>query len=82
MKRKQNRGNGNLKVGKPDIAPSTPSHVEGVRQGNETGSLRRSAGIHPTENGDGARGTARRSTGINPKAHETIHPKMPKLQPA
>jgi hypothetical protein len=70
----------NIRVGKPDVKPNTPSHVRGVYQGNGKGHLKRQRGIEPE--GDGARGSARRSTGIDPGRHEVIDPRMPKISPA
>ena len=57
---------GNIVVGKPDVDPEAPSHVRGVLQGNR-----------PTVDGG-----ERRSTGINPKHHGAIDPRMPKISPA
>jgi len=71
---------GNLKVGKPDTSMTRSAHTRGVRQGNRKGSLEKEAGIYP--DGDGAKGTARRSTGINPDAMNPIDPRMPNLSPA
>jgi hypothetical protein len=67
----------NIRVGKPDVDPETPSHVKGVRSGNAGG---KQPGIVTA--GDGARGNARRSTGINAKHRDPIDPRMPKLSPA
>jgi hypothetical protein len=66
-----------IRVGKPDVEPSLPSHTPGVREGNEPGSLEREAGISPN-----GRATAERSTGINPKHKNPIDPSMPVLTPA
>ncbi|MBX5491015.1 MAG: hypothetical protein IRZ14_07635 [Chloroflexi bacterium] len=66
-----------LRVGKPDVTPSTPSHEPGVRQGNAPGSYEQQPGHLP----DG-RATAERSTGINPKARNPIDPRSPTLSPA
>jgi hypothetical protein len=83
-----NRSNGdkdttvisNIRVGKPDVEPSAPSHVRGVSQGNQHRRGQRHKGI---EEHDGiAEGSARRSTGIRPDHHEVIDPRMPKLSPA
>jgi hypothetical protein len=65
-----------IKTGKPQVAPDTPSHVKGVREGNSTGNYERSKGHLP----DG-RSTAKRSTGIRPKHHDPILPAMPNLSP-
>jgi hypothetical protein len=67
----------NIRVGKADVEPSTPSHVKGVRGGNSGG---KQPGI--VKAGDGARGDARRSTGINAKRRDPIDLRMPKLSPA
>jgi hypothetical protein len=53
-----------------------PAHTKGVSQGNSTGNYKRNSGHLP----DG-RSTAERSTGINPKPHNPIHPDMPNLSP-
>jgi hypothetical protein len=65
-----------LKVGRPDVKPDAPSHTPGVHEGNE-GPTERQRGHNP----DGT-ATAERSTGINPKAHDPIDPRMPNLSPA
>ena len=67
----------NLKVGKPDVSPDAPAHTPGVREGNSKGNYEKQPGHLP----DG-RSTAARSTGINPKLHEPIDPRMPNLSPA
>jgi len=67
----------NLKIGRPQTDPGRPSHVIGVREGNEPGSFERDPGH--TANG---RATGRRSTGINPQARHPIDPRMPVLTPA
>jgi hypothetical protein len=59
---------------------SLPSHVRGVREGNEPGSLAREPGIEA--NGEITRGNARRSTGINARARNPIDPRMPNLSPS
>jgi hypothetical protein len=67
----------NIRVGKPQISPSKPSHIRGVHEGNEGG---RDPGMHRT---DGMlMGSARRSTGINAKSRNPIDPRSPKLSPA
>lgn len=66
-----------VKLGKPDVRPDAPAHTPGIREGNEPGGYERQDGHLP----DG-RSTARRSTGVNPKAREPIDPRMPNLSPA
>ncbi len=66
----------NIRVGKPHVKPDKPSHVRGVREGNSTGHYQRQKGHEP----DG-RSTAQRSTGIAPKDHNPIDPRMPNLSP-
>jgi hypothetical protein len=66
----------NLAVGKPQARPDTPSHVRGVKEGNEPGHYEKMTGHLP----DG-RSTARRSTGIVSSKHEPIDPRMPNLSP-
>src|SRR5579872_3626550 len=53
-----------LRVGKPDVTPDKPSHTPGVREGNALGNLEREPGYYSA--GNILKGTARRSTGINP----------------
>jgi hypothetical protein len=65
-----------IRVGKPDVKPDTPSHVKGVKEGNAPGNYEKSPGHLP----DG-RSTAARSTGISPRKHEPIDPRMPNLSP-
>ncbi len=82
MKRsKKTRVVSNVVVGKPDVDPEAPSHVRGVFQGNHPHLTQRHKGIEESDE-DRAEGTARRSTGINPKQHEAIDPRMPKISPA
>ena len=66
----------NIRIGRPQVRPSAPSHIAGVRQGNAPGGYGRMDGHCP----DG-RSTARRSTGVNPGAHNPIDPAMPNLSP-
>lgn len=66
----------NLRVGKPQVSPDTPTHVPGVNQGNATGNYEKQAGHEP----DGRSG-ARRSTGILPGKHGPIDPRMPNISP-
>ncbi len=67
----------NIRVGKPDVDPDKPSHIKGVRQGNERGNYAKEKGLLP----DG-KATSRRSTSINAKAKNPIDPRMPTLTPA
>lgn len=75
-----------IKVGKPDVAPDAPTHVPGIKQGNAPGGLENDPGLYETgETGAGrpmAKSTARKSTSINPRARNPIHPDSPNLPPA
>lgn len=75
----------NIRVGKPQTTPTASAHTPGIRQGN-SGSFESNPGLHPTgETGAGrptGKGTARRSTGINPGPKNPIDPRMPSLSPA
>jgi hypothetical protein len=71
---------GNLRVGRPDVAPDLSSHVPGVMQANSPGNLEKNEGIR--RHGLGARGTAARSTGINAEDRNPIDPRMPNLSPS
>ncbi|GAA0896151.1 hypothetical protein [Pseudonocardia zijingensis] len=64
---------GRIRVGKPDVRPDTPSHVEGTNQGNAGG---RQPGHHEDGTAD-----ARRSTGIHWKKHNAILDVMPNISP-
>ena len=66
-----------IRIGQARAKPTTPTHVPGMRLGNEPGNYEKSPGHLP----DG-RSTARRSTGINAESHEPILPGMPNLSPA
>lgn len=70
---------GHLKVGKPDTRFDKPSHVRGVREGNQPGSMEKQDGMIQEQ--DMARGTARRSTGVRAQDREPIDDDMPNLSP-
>ena len=85
-KPEQERVISNVRVGHAQGEQSASAHVPGVKQGNapvrgRRSALERESGIHSDSNG-GARATARRSTGINAKAHDPIDPRMPNLPPS
>lgn len=65
-----------IRVGKPDVKPDTPSHTRGVHEGNTPGSYKRQIGHHADGTAD-----ARRSTGVSPKKHNSIMSIMPNLPP-
>lgn len=71
----------NIRVGKPEVKPDAPSHVKGVRMGNQPGNTEKEPGIHHV---DPLKTVAdsRRSTGISPDMHNPIDPDMPNLTPA
>ncbi|MEZ4864992.1 MAG: hypothetical protein R3C14_27000 [Caldilineaceae bacterium] len=69
---------GNVRVGKADVSMSLAAHTRGVRSGNDP--EKRQPGIRFV--GDRAKGTAERSTGINPVNRNPIEPNMPNLSPA
>lgn len=71
----------NLRVGKPDTHPDRPAHTRGVREGNEPGSFERTPGLYWDAEERIAKGTAQRSTGINPDQRNPIDPQMPNLSP-
>lgn len=70
----------NVKVGKPHTSPSSPSHVDGVKQGNSVGNMSKEAGFVPED--EVTLATPRRSTGIGAEHREPIDPAMPCLTPA
>lgn len=77
---------GNLKIGKPDTTPTSPAHVPGVAQGNEPpSSFDDDPGFYSTGETESGRptgkGTARRSTGVNPESKNPIDPRSPNLSP-
>ncbi|WP_034263163.1 hypothetical protein [Actinospica robiniae] len=65
-----------IRVGEPDVEPDASSHIKGVAQGNAKGAYDKEVG----HNDDGT-ADSRRSTGVNPKAHNPILPVMPNLPP-
>jgi hypothetical protein len=67
----------NIKLGQADVTPDLPAHTPGIQQGNAKGSYEKMSGHNP----DGT-STAERSTGVNPKKHGPIDPRMPNLSPA
>jgi hypothetical protein len=73
---KKTRKKDNLLVGEPQVHPDKPTHVLGIQQGNAPGHYEKSPGHLP----DG-RSTARRSTGIMPRKHDPIDPRMPNISP-
>jgi hypothetical protein len=76
---------GNLRVGKRQTTPTSPAHTRGIREGNEPGSFDRDPGLYNTgETATGrptGKGTARRSTGVDPESKNPIDPKSPNLSP-
>lgn len=81
FKRKKARIYANLRVGKPDVKLTKPSHVRGVREGNKAGRLEKEPGFHKASGGL-ATGNARRSTGIAAEKRNPILPEMPNLSPS
>lgn len=67
----------NISVGKPDTHITSPSHVDGVRQGNEPGSYDKQDGHYR----DG-RSDAQRSTGVSAAQRNPVDGRMPNLSPA
>jgi hypothetical protein len=65
----------NIRVGKPHAKPDSPTHVTGIREGNE-GPYHRQRGHHRDGTAD-----ARRSTGVHPRRHDAITKTMPNLPP-
>jgi hypothetical protein len=70
----------NIIVGKPDVDVEKSSHVRGVREGNQEGSLSRQRGLE--EDHGMVRATAARSTGVNAEHRNPIDPTSPNLPPA
>jgi hypothetical protein len=68
---------GGIRAGKADVDPQKLGHVPGVKSGNSLGNYEKQDGHNP----DGTR-TAASATGINPKGHGPIDPRMPNLPPA
>ncbi|GAA2392198.1 hypothetical protein GCM10010420_15770 [Streptomyces glaucosporus] len=66
-----------IRAGKPRVRPDRAAHVRGIRQGNQPGSHRKSAGLLPDD-----RSTARRSAGIDAGRRDPIMPGMPNLSPS
>ena len=72
---------GNVRVGKPRTDPAAPAHTAGVREGNRVRKLERVRGLRDIDPWS-ARGSAERSTGINPHRRNPIDPRSPNLSPA
>ncbi|RPE46516.1 hypothetical protein EDD90_9858 [Streptomyces sp. Ag109_O5-1] len=66
---------GNIRVGRPQARPDTPSHVPGIHQGNE-GPYKKQTGHHQDGTAD-----ARRSTNISWKRHDALLDVMPNIPP-
>ena len=81
MKTSKTKVVANIVVGKPDVDLAKQGHVRGVCQGNHPSPLERHKGIED-EGPNRAEGSARLSTGIRPKDHDVIEPRMPKISPA
>lgn len=83
--RKRTRLFANLRVARPDTWPSAPSHVPGIRGGNQDRPTRQvgfySTGPAPARGISDLKGTAARSTGINARARNPIDPRSPNLSP-
>lgn len=69
----------NIVVGEPDTSPTKPSHIPGVREGNER--LRSTSGRGIVDEGLSGKAALKRSTGINAKDRAPIDPRMPRLTP-
>lgn len=88
MPKHKSRTIANIRVGKPDVKPTAPSHVRGVREGNSIYATEREREIASFKAPDAASrrksavASARRSTGINDSAKNPIDPRMPKLSPS
>lgn len=76
------RRRNHLKTGRPDVSPSKPSHIRGVPQGNDGRVRMKTDDPGLIDEGPTGRGTARRSTGINPEHRDPIDPRMPNLSPS
>ncbi|MFI9604697.1 MULTISPECIES: hypothetical protein [Streptomyces] len=66
---------GTIRVGRRDVKPDTPGHVNGLHQGN-FGPYEGQRGHHKDGTSD-----ARRSTGIHWKKHDAITKAMPNISP-
>ncbi|MET7289452.1 hypothetical protein [Streptomyces sp. NPDC005573] len=66
---------GNIRVGRPQVKPDTPTHVCGTHEGNQ--------GPYEAQPGHYEDGTAdaRRSTGISPHRHDALLEIMPNIPP-
>jgi len=69
----------NLETDKAHAHVVWPSHVPGVPQGGRTGRLAKTVGLYAE--GEMAKGTARRSTGIRPYDRNPIDPRSPNFSP-
>ena len=71
----------NVRVGPAQTHPAAPAHTNGIQEGNRTRKPEQVKGLVPTSPWS-ARGTAKRSTGINPHKRNPIDPSSPNLSPA
>jgi len=71
----------NVKVGKAQVSPTAPSHVAGVREGNQVHSTFFTKGLHKRQGGAMVKATASRSTGVNALFRNSIVPGAPRLTP-
>jgi hypothetical protein len=67
-----------IRVGKPDVATTAPAHSAGVPRGNEPSRGDSGIVLYPLF----GVGSARRSTGINPRDRDPIKSHSPNLSPA
>lgn len=66
---------GTIRTRRTWVKPDTPTHIQGIREGNE-GPCLRQAGHHEDGTAD-----ARRATGVLPRKHNPIMPVMPNISP-
>jgi hypothetical protein len=72
----------NIAVGKRDTSTDKPAHTAGVREGNWPAGGQGEPWLRSEGHGRSGRGTAERSTGINPDKRNPIDSRMPNLSPA
>lgn len=70
----------NIRVGKADVNPKLPTHVKGIREGNQKGAVDDEVGLKRVSN-NRIEGNARRSTGVSADSRNPIDPRMPNLSP-
>lgn len=69
----------NIRIGRAHIKPTRPTHVRGVREGNDSDRVDQEKGVY--RDGEVLKGRPSRSTGVAAKDRRPIDIRMPTLTP-